>query len=140
MTLSSLIARLEAATGPDRELDAEIAVATFVTVSTDEDLVYAVLPHKHDACTPGCFWEKSRSGLSLRKAPAYTASLDSALTLVPEGWFLSYLGDDAAGTPPNMKPLGACCELENGITEVREGGPTRAIAVCIACLRARAGQ
>ena len=56
-TLEALLARVLEGTGPDRELDRAIAMAL----------------------TP-----KARRGMYVRRH--YTASLDAALTLVPEGW------------------------------------------------------
>jgi hypothetical protein len=61
---SELIAALEKATGPDRELDAAI------------------------------FWSQVPDGVEVAMAspiPAYTASIDAALTLVPEGYVLNSL-------------------------------------------------
>lgn len=57
--LLELADRCEAATGPDRELDAEI----------------------HDAVFP--------ITLELPRYPRYTVSLDAAITLVPERWHWS---------------------------------------------------
>ena len=56
-TLEALLARVLEGTGPDRELDRALAMAL----------------------TP-----KARRGMYVRRH--YTASLDAALTLVPEGW------------------------------------------------------
>lgn len=61
-TLEALLARVLEGTGPDRELDAEI----------DLYLLDAGL-------------RKQRFSIPF-DAPRYTASLDAALTLVPEGW------------------------------------------------------
>jgi hypothetical protein len=72
MTLTELAARCEAATGPDRELDAEIA-AKLCGGS-------AVSPID----LSGRYWKPGARGFCI--APAYTASIDAALTLVPEGW------------------------------------------------------
>lgn len=73
MTREELIAALEAAPGPSRELDARIGFL-------------ALPPEKHakqwtdesgEWCTNGIHW------------PRYTASLDAAMTLVPEEIFVS---------------------------------------------------
>jgi hypothetical protein len=67
--LHSLAARAEAAEGPDRELDMIIAEAVGWV-------------HRSGAPYPHVLaWER----------PAYTASLDAALTLVPEGWQVAAL-------------------------------------------------
>lgn len=91
--MRDLIARLEAATGPDRELDAEIADA----VEFD----------------PTCL-----------HSPAYTASIDAAMTLVPPDtgiWGVAKLGDQYTAHAGNPDHEGA----------------TPALALCIAALRAR---
>lgn len=83
----ALIEKLEKATGPDRELDAAIAVAIFVTKSTEDDLIYAKERARDgsDATHPGHYFIKSRSGASARTASAYTASIDAALTSLEAG-------------------------------------------------------
>jgi len=122
MSRDDLIARLEAATELDRELDAEIgrfAVARFL----------------------GYVPDRPQHGCAL-----YTASIDAALTLVPEGWRLAALCE--------RDPW--FCRLEthdfesvtwgkgsDWITEVTSGSEatakasTPALAICIAALRAR---
>jgi hypothetical protein len=67
--LSTLADRVEAATGPDREIDDEIRTAMAYTYETGT------------------------------LAPRYTASLDAAMTLVPEGWDSRRVGctDDGRG-------------------------------------------
>ena len=59
---NDLIARLEAATGPDRELDAAIALTVGLDIGRGR-------AHSQDS-----------------RVSAYTASIDAALTLVPKGW------------------------------------------------------
>lgn len=84
--LKSIIERVEAASGPDRELDGLIAVATFQTVSTDDDLIYARKRDPgEDATHPGHYFIKSRSGAQAVSAPAYTSSLDAVMALMPDG-------------------------------------------------------
>ena len=119
--LSALLAKLEAATGPSRELDAQIAVATGVS------------PHRmlQSALTCGC-------------SPRYTASLDAAMGLVPDGYGWS------VSTPWRDKAKARACVADNARgyfdaeAEMHYGGhdaETPALALCIAALRARlAGQ
>lgn len=69
MTRAELLAlaeRVENAAGPDRELDAEIAIKLAVPIpfSADED---------------GCMVQK------MGDVPRYTASIDAAASLVPDG-------------------------------------------------------
>jgi len=108
--LDDLIARLESATGPDRMADAQIhlALSRPVRQCADED---------------GCLYEQ------LASIPAYTASLDAALTLMPPGrkvtieW-LRY-------------PDQPCVSVDGGDWI---GGNNLALAICIAALRARAAE
>jgi hypothetical protein len=65
--MRDLIARLESATGPDRGLDA--AIRETVGLVWRED-----------------FYVWSQTGARYRGQVNFTASLDAALTLVPEGW------------------------------------------------------
>ena len=70
------------------------------------------------------------------KLPAYTASIDAALTLVPEGW-LRYVADDENGVhacvwQKRMPWQGG--KIQAGCLKAA----TPAIALCIAALKARA--
>lgn len=87
--LTSLIERVEKATGPDRELDAAIEVAMLGTTHMPDDLIYYKTTTRADHCLPGAYWRVSRSGEYLRTSEKYTSSLDAALALVEEklpGW------------------------------------------------------
>lgn len=104
---NDLIERLEKATGPDRELDAEI--------------MYLEIER-------GAGIEITRTPELTATANPYTASIDAALTLVPEGW--AWRVD--------------CWEAATAkvfIPEKRHHyswhGKNPAIALCIAALRAR---
>jgi hypothetical protein len=146
--IADLVARLEKASGPDRELDADIAIAVFATVNTEDDLVYARKRSPgNDATHPGHYFIKSRSGAQAHSAPHYTASVDAALTLVPEGWRF-----DISNRAPT--PHAGRAYIHNGELIYAGVGGTRnpryqafentaaspAIAICIAALRARASQ
>jgi hypothetical protein len=87
-SLIALAERCEKATGPDRELDAEIAVAIEYELPNPmgECRAHLRVPHLSDECEAGTYWLVQRSGMSLQTAPRYTASLDAAIELVPEGW------------------------------------------------------
>lgn len=102
--LDELIQRLEKATGPDRELDIAIASA----------------------------WKQHHSGRwSIVNAPYFTSSIDAALTLVPEGWFMEAL---------HQQPRGWLCYVgsrSNSLARMESEADTAAIALCIAALRAR---
>lgn len=120
MTVQELIAVLEAATGPAFVLDHEIALWNH------NDLRAAHEP---------------LAGIIMNPKP-YTASIDAALTLVPEGWASASIHD-------RRGPIGYVHNNEMAFVgiagrpnpakvwhEVRH--PVRAIALCIAALKARA--
>jgi len=118
--IASLIARLEAASGPSVELDEEIRVAVDA-----ENINY--WPAEF-APTVGTY-----------EGPvAYTASIDAALTLVPEGLFFLF----GIGRVRSGEPL-AAAQIMRPVTldQVAEAeADTLPIAICIAALKARAAQ
>lgn len=135
-----LIERLKKAEGPDADLDAAIAVAVFETVKTDDDLIYAKIPHEEDKCAPGTYWRKSRSGYSLHTAPRYTESVDAARTLVPEGLIIEIKTGDLGGGYSSASvlkwgPFGKDKLL--GFAELPTA-ENAALVLCIAALEARA--
>lgn len=132
-TMQDLIERLESATGPDRELDALVAIAMGEPPSEAFRLAGAPDPGKFGVGSYG-YWT----------APKYSESIDAALTLVPEGWQWqisnrapdphtgrAYLNNKqliniGGGLTPNPRYAGA-----------EATAATPAIALCIAALRAR---
>lgn len=107
---TDIIARLEKATGPDRELDLEIGRA---------------LPGPHPFSLSTA---QQRGGKP--PVPEFTASIDAALMLMPEGanWSLNSKSEARVGGPR--------------LDFVIKGGShvVPAIALCIAALKARAAQ
>jgi hypothetical protein len=99
--MSELIARLEAATGPDRGLDAAIH-----DVVSDAELTSCLLP-------------------------AYTASLDAAVALVPDGFHWAIRATPIEDGPPLIEAS------VDWAPHPSETGATPALALCIAALRAR---
>lgn len=92
-TLRALIARVESASGPDRELDAEIgrAVGAFDRLlgGFDDSEIAAVtyVPEYDHASILVRMKGRSSGGLRYtEKLSRYTASLDAAVSLVPAGW------------------------------------------------------
>ena len=81
-TLEALLARVLESTGPDRELDAEIALAFGIVAQRGGNCFYG---HKHYSVMvlDRDYYDHDGNAPEL---PNYTASLDAALTLVPEGW------------------------------------------------------
>ena len=128
--LLALAERCEQASGPDRELDFAI---------------FRLLNPKY----AGPEWQEFGGGLRHRydssdirflphMTPAnWTASLDAALTLVPDGWKWTLHSADTAGPPcaycvPNMGRL----PWPMWVNDVSAATP--ALALCAATLRARA--
>lgn len=106
-----LIAQLEQAEGPSRELDKAIA--------------------RHLGWTPNTEgrWHRT-AAISDRSIdlPRFTSSLDAALTLIPPGARWVLYSDGHAYVGPDNEPTAEWC------------GYTPALALCVAALRARAAQ
>jgi hypothetical protein len=131
--LLTLAAKVERATGPDRELDGEIeaALERYPEGWSRDSFIENIKVEFHHV-------EKGRVGLKAGggldhvrwNAPAYTASLDAAMTLVPEGWSwaVDAVGRASCFMPNEPKPW------------PRTGGLAKspALALCAAALRARA--
>lgn len=121
--LLELAERCEAATGPDRELDELIAA----------ELAGAVREVQHGVS----HYHRDGRWVSVGEIKPYTASLDAAMTLVPE-WCVWSTGDWKANghcasasvwPPEDKRPEGF-----HGIAQAA----TPALALCVAALRARA--
>lgn len=122
----TLIERLETATGPDRGLDAEIAVASGWARNHD-GVAYRLHPY-----IVGAFIDDANAGC-MHTCPRFSASIDAALTLVPEGWdwgigAMAGKGFALLAKPNSTKP---------GVTVTNIATP--ALAICIAALKAREG-
>ena len=111
---ASLISRLEAAEGPDRELDEDIGRAIGWAYQTYNSWRPPTPPHFH--CP----------------LPEFTASLDAAVGLVQEGcnWCVG------------ASPTAAYCYYEDDENALMswQHGATPALALCIAALKAREQQ
>lgn len=123
-----LIARLGKLSGPDRECDAQIALATNEVPSEGHRPCAAVDVGTFGVGSYG-YW----------KAPAYTASIDAAMTLVPEGHIA-----DTQERRMNSALFERAEESWAQIESIDGGGTlsdataqTVAIALCIAALKAR---
>jgi hypothetical protein len=110
--LLSLAYRCEHATGPDRELDGAIHSALPSPLGVDRAKAMAAV---------GVY------------GPEYTASLDAAMTLVPEGTLFNagHSGDDKPGR------FNAVVMPAKGKTQYAEAS-LAALALCAAALRAQA--
>jgi hypothetical protein len=106
-TLLALAERCEQAAGPDKELDFTI-----------DDFML-----KHGAET-----DRIRNP---RYVLPYTASLDAAVTLVPEGW-------DFCISKGWGEECAVCLASANKVTEIISTSTIPALALCAAALRAKA--
>lgn len=130
MTLIELAERVEAATGPDRELDKAIA----------EHALGWQPPVKNGSCGPnysgrGAYeWHDAAGEANGFYVPSYTASLDAAMSLVPEGWWVTLTTDGGArASLHNHEWLMAA----HGRNPARGMAATPALALTAAALRAR---
>lgn len=136
--VENLIERLEAATGPDRELDGLIYGAlnnlerndcTFI-LDIDGERFQFRHPTKTHPSGPAALYVRGYNVLE------YTSSLDAALTLVPDGWWLTlqckgqHYHADLEYTGPG--------EVEGPDDVHSYNKPLPALAICIAALKARA--
>ena len=122
---SAIIARLEAATGPDRELIRDIAFA----------IGWRVCWGKWYSPATAAEARKSKKALPAYPAslepPDFIGSLDAAMMLVPEGywWGLHMLGSKDGGFSAAVLPEDTHMEWHRGATAH--------LALCIAALEAR---
>ena len=123
---TAIIARLEAATGPDRELDTDI------WLMVEPEATRKISHYVHIASgTPQTLDETRRGDGRLITVPNFTGSLDAAMTLVPEGywWGLHMLGSKDGGFSAAVLPEDTHMEWHRGATAH--------LALCIAALEAR---
>lgn len=114
--LETLALRCESANGPDRELDAEIGVmAGFRVVDEGHPLGLQ------------CYTARGQSV----PLPRYTASLDAAITLVPDGWVWSM------NTFPNAASAYCMDPASEIVRPLRQFIATAPLALTAAALRAQ---
>ena len=148
MELDALIARLEKATGPDRELDAHIAAAVVRPEELGKDyhgctVAFVLWAAPDDPPPPyrahAVMRVTNESGDSFEEPwdeiPAYTASLDAALTLVPvDADFVHLLKHKDAEGWAAVGRLVTSDRDDKGTVRA----PTLPLALVIAALSARA--
>ncbi len=119
-----LIAKLEAATEGSRELDLEIAMICGHDLSSGFTPTFA-----YHGDTPVYEW-------STGETPSYTTSIDAALTLVPEGWYVATIAQWRSGPGPRIwaATLNAEPGADAGYRHATRSSP--ALALCIAALKA----
>lgn len=114
---NNLIERLKKATEPDRDLD--VAIETLQTGNRAHPYL------------PGVNIDDGYPSGRPYSTPAYTTSLDAAITLVPEGWFTFVANEDRHSYSWGW-------ELRGGFGNSAFGrAPTAALALCIVALHAR---
>lgn len=128
-TLEALLARVLEGTGPDRELDGEIWRIA-------EPAAFAA-QHGLD-CKPWRYigngvWrdDSDPEGHNKAFAPPYTASLDAALTLVPEGWHWSVSGTVNREYHARIVPPAGSLKTFVGHWREAKSAPCALIAVCL---------
>lgn len=139
MNLLKLAERVEAAEGPDRELDCLIwAVANGHEIEWQGNCLVAVGEGVIGWVDPGenqrnfsCI----RAGQGAGGVKAYTASLDAAMQLVPEGWHSSIFTTEGA-----VLRGSASVRDRDGGPSFTSGAATPALALTAAALRAKAGE
>lgn len=125
MTTAELIEKLERAEAPSRELDAEIAALVHVDA---DGLDFEAFPEPSGKVTI-YFPSKVKQAYAAHR---YTASIDAALTLVPEGALWSVEPWDTNGVYPAHVRASAWV-----LGAPRGYAATPAIALCIAALRVK---
>ena len=141
--VDKLIERLEKATGPDRELDADIARAIgWSQIEGDE------VGHWDTWSIPSVWvgtgqdrW-LSPDGQKFDFMPhTFTASVDEALSLVPEGAVWHLMTDcgnlNRTKVGPQGNPRASIYRADERSLFIQADAATPALALCIACLRAR---
>jgi len=127
--LLELAGRVEAANGWNRELDALVAA---VCRTGAEEWEWAAR-YPAWVAEPNGRVSLERNGPSFA-APNYTASLDAAMTLVPDGWVLiltvSHAGSYVRLADDRVDPV--------RLDDTEGASATAALALCAAALRARA--
>ena len=123
-SLIDLIARLEKATGPDRELDGDICAALGLH---PDGWRRGVKEASADA-----IWFDDRTRRSW-SASAFTSSIDAAMSLVPEGWNRRASETDKHWWWAELRE-----GYETSYNRVEIGqSPSLPVSICIAALKAR---
>lgn len=133
--LAALIQRVEAAEGPSRELDAEIACfLRGYTIHADTDPKAGWF----------AYWLGEPEGsecVNCREWPAYTASLDAAASLVPSGclYMARTLWDGGGETASGCATVTQYSAAPDRmwVWDYSGNAATPALALCAAALRAR---
>lgn len=134
--MESLVAELEKLTGPDRIIDAKIEI------SRRKFLFGAAAVAGMAASTTAPGWIVGGAPQPI-EAPHYSSSIDSALTLVPEGWRwrVERYNTDETKCHAELAQVGQIRDFGIGIKcRAQADAKTPAIALCIAALKSREAQ
>lgn len=116
----NLVERCEEATGPDREIDARIHCVL-------EGRVFVKWQGHYYECDKGPNYGGD-------EVPRYTASIDTAMTLIPEG--MDWRVDTMTGLPGAIVCVPNAW-LSTKTAPMMHRGATPALALCVAALCAR---
>ena len=137
-SLQEIIERLTVAAGPDREIDADIWLATRVGWVRQRYNNWLGLQSRGS--------DAAERQYALLYAPTFSASLDAALSLVPEGYVwraceqLHYRGDGWKDENGRMRSWAQVDPARSpvNIDQIHEAEAlTTPLALCIAALKAR---
>lgn len=134
-TMNDLIERIEAASGPDREIDREIMLSS---------------GYRYEQRDIGCRYEDGSVALDWVYVEiktdkwrsthplSFTSSIDAALTLVPEGfeWSLEYQAGHHVSSDGEC--MVAIAKLGDPCRDWESTSATPALALCAAALKSRA--
>lgn len=132
MDKRDLAARVEALSGPDREVDVLIEIAC----GPDSAKITRIMEGSPLNTIHEIARAADREGQAVFfRVPAYTASLDAAMTLVPEGWDGAlYLRTDSHKPEVQLETP----EMRLSFTMAEGAAETLPLALCAAALRAAA--
>lgn len=120
--------RVEKLTGPDRDLEAEIWLACTPGATRDK------WSYIHKATGRECTVDETRDATDrLIIVPSFTASIEAALTLLPEGWWWSAV----VCRRENHASVGSEIGTVEGELIFETFGATAPLALLAAILRAR---
>lgn len=138
--MDELIALLEKATVPDRELNAALnCIRKGWSVEMRNGKAFSFFHHADDKEAKWHYLFDTRGRIDVAIGyPSYTASIDAAVTLVPEGWawFVERIDGFTNGDARLWLPAQRARGYIQENFDVRKAA-NPAIAICIAALRAR---
>lgn len=142
---TDLLPRLQAAEGPDRALDAEIAVA--FRILPDFDPTRFIVPieymvdERRGAGVAAAYWLDKRGDpffVHSRHVPEYTASIDAVLSLMPDGFsWIIRTGTKEGDGRGRTAPYAHCWTCHDDKGKYEGYAATPVLALLTAILKAR---